>query len=171
MTSTTDDASTARETTVLDIAAASGRGVLIRRSLGFFIDAAVILGTVTASHVYLESRGIAFDAFWLVPAWLYFPLCEATWGRTLGKVVVGTRVVRADGENPTTIQALGRATCLPFDASVVFFLLVSFTRFRQRFGDLVARTYVVRNDAYLVMKSRSFLHGGKSASPLMRGEP
>lgn len=157
--------------TVLDLAAASGRGMLIRRAMGFLVDAFLIAGTVSALQVYLQGRGIAFDAFWIVPAWLYFPFCETNWGRTLGKVVAGTRVVRADAENPTTMQALGRAACLPLDASIVFVLLASVTRFRQRTGDLVAQTYVIRNDDYRDMKSRECLHGGKRTSPLMRGEP
>lgn len=161
----------AGERTVLDIAAVYDRGLLVRRVLGFLVDTFFIAVTVIASRIYLGGRGIAFDAFWLVPAWLYFPFCETNWGRTLGKVVVGTRVVRVDGENPTTMQALGRAACLIFDASIVFVLLTAITRFRQRLGDLVTRTYVIRNDDYLAMKSREFLHGRKRTSPLMRGEP
>lgn len=49
---------------------------------------------------------------------LYYMPQEALWGRTLGKLIVGTRVVNLDGEKINIAQALGRTLCrfIPFEA-------------------------------------------------------
>lgn len=47
----------------------------------------------------------------------YYFVCEALWGRTLGKLLTGTRVVAANGGHPTLPQLLGRtfARIIPFE--------------------------------------------------------
>lgn len=48
---------------------------------------------------------------------LYYVLQEAFWGRTLGKVIAGTKVVREDGTGISFGQALIRSICrfIPFE--------------------------------------------------------
>jgi uncharacterized RDD family membrane protein YckC len=48
----------------------------------------------------------------------YYLLCEAMLGRTVGKLLTGTRVVTADGGQPRFAQILGRtaARFVPFEA-------------------------------------------------------
>lgn len=55
---------------------------------------------------------------------LYYLFFEGIWGRTLGKWITKTKVVRTDGEKPKFIQILGRsfARWIPFEA---FSFLVS----------------------------------------------
>lgn len=47
----------------------------------------------------------------------YYFVCEALWGRTLGKLLTGTRVVAANGGPPTIPQLVGRtfARIIPFE--------------------------------------------------------
>jgi len=48
----------------------------------------------------------------------YYVLCEAIAGRTIGKLITGTRVVRFDGYRPHFPQIIGRtfARFIPFEA-------------------------------------------------------
>ncbi len=48
----------------------------------------------------------------------YYVPCEAFFGRTLGKLITGTRAIANDGSVPTTKQILGRtlSRLVPFEA-------------------------------------------------------
>jgi uncharacterized RDD family membrane protein YckC len=48
----------------------------------------------------------------------YYIIFEASTGKTLGKMITGTRVIRIDGSKPTFKTALVRALCrfIPFEA-------------------------------------------------------
>ncbi|WP_300047507.1 RDD family protein [Trueperella sp.] len=82
--------------------------------------------------------------FWLVPALV----TASSNGRSLGKLVTRTRVVRLDGGTITANQAFIRATAgilevigtLGLIATVASFV----TKNSQRLGDMLAGTYVVR---------------------------
>lgn len=49
---------------------------------------------------------------------LYFWVMESTTGKTIGKYVTKTKVVKSDGSRPTAYNVLGRTLCrfIPFDA-------------------------------------------------------
>jgi uncharacterized RDD family membrane protein YckC len=53
----------------------------------------------------------------MVGFWAYFVLCEASIGRTIGKLLTGTRVVRLDGSRPdlSTIMRRSAARLVPFE--------------------------------------------------------
>jgi uncharacterized RDD family membrane protein YckC len=77
----------------------------------------------------------------------YYVVCETATGMTLGKRMVGIRVVSEDGERLTFLAAIVRNLLRLVDA--LFFYLVGFlfavTSFRgQRLGDRVAHTMVIR---------------------------
>lgn len=77
----------------------------------------------------------------------YYMVCEAATGATLGKRMVGIRVVGEDGEHVTIGAAIVRNLLRLVDA--LFFYLVAFvfavTSTRgQRLGDRAAQTVVVR---------------------------
>lgn len=81
-------------------------------------------------------------------AFVYFWVCEAQWGQTLGKRFTDLRVVRTDGGpvgyGAAFVRTLLRvADWLP-TAYLVGALAIWATRRNQRLGDLVARTVVVR---------------------------
>lgn len=77
--------------------------------------------------------------------------CDAAFGRTPGKALLGLRVVTANGGAPSVGAATTRALMWLLDFlwsfGLVGMALVTFTKRRQRLGDLMAGTMVVRRDA------------------------
>lgn len=77
----------------------------------------------------------------------YYAACEGTWGATLGKRVVGIRVVQRDGSRISWGQAVIRNLLRLVDILPVFYLVgaisVWVTEHNQRIGDKVADTVVV----------------------------
>jgi uncharacterized RDD family membrane protein YckC len=79
----------------------------------------------------------------------YYILLESRSGKTVGKAVMGLRVVsEATGAPPSTGQAVGRTLLRIVDALPVLYLVglvcVAVTRKDQRVGDMAANTLVVR---------------------------
>ncbi len=74
----------------------------------------------------------------------YFPLLEARFGKTLGKHLVGIRVVRENGASISLGQAFVRRLSLYFEVLVLDSLLIPFTEKHQRALDIVAKTIVAR---------------------------
>ncbi len=79
---------------------------------------------------------------------LYFFFWEMlSRGQTAGKRVLGLRVIRLDGKDPTPADFLGRAVFLlpdvVFTGGMLAVLLVATGPQQQRLGDLIARTVVI----------------------------
>lgn len=75
---------------------------------------------------------------------VYTTLAEMFTGKTMGKHFLRLRVVTMKGEAPDIWQILGRCLFKVFDLIVpLLILLAVFSPYRQRMGDLVARTVVV----------------------------
>ena len=82
---------------------------------------------------------------------LYGFICEAWFGRTLGKVILNMRVVTVGGKRPGTFAIFGRNIFRVFElchpTTILFCVLSMFvTRRHQRVGDMLAGT-AVRIDA------------------------
>lgn len=83
----------------------------------------------------------------LVLAFGYYSFFEGVFGGTIGKLLLGMRVVNAEGRNCGLGRALVRnllriIDALPF-AYIVGAALVDSSDKRQRLGDRVVKTYVV----------------------------
>jgi uncharacterized RDD family membrane protein YckC len=129
--------------------------VLLDAVLVFF-PLAIVVGLMTGGGYAERGAGYAnagvdlgANALWLLLALgvVYYVACEATTGTTLGKRMVGIRVVGEDGEHVTFGAAVVRNLLRLVDA--LFFYLVGFlfalTSMRgQRLGDRAAHTIVVR---------------------------
>lgn len=81
---------------------------------------------------------------------LYYYLMEMfNRGQTLGKRIVGTKVIRLDGRDPTPADFITRAIFLMpdivFSMGIPAVLLVSSGRHKQRMGDIVAGTAVIQS--------------------------
>jgi uncharacterized RDD family membrane protein YckC len=80
---------------------------------------------------------------------LYFVLLEGLAGATLGKCVLGLRVVRMDGEKPGLARSALRNILRLVDGlpalHIVGIILILRSPERARFGDRVAGTRVVRS--------------------------
>ena len=80
---------------------------------------------------------------------LYFVLCEAVTGRTVGKFLNGLVVVSRDGHRCSTFEALVRNVFRAFEdipipiGMFICGLTIFLTSYRQRIGDLVAGTFVI----------------------------
>jgi uncharacterized RDD family membrane protein YckC len=118
--------------------------------VGLLIVVALAIGEATAEggNVSLSvSGGAAAVYFGLVL--LYYLALEKAIGQTLGKLVLGLQVVRADGSRPS-VWAVALRTLLrivdwlPFLYFVGFITMMATGRRRQRLGDLAAKTIVAR---------------------------
>ena len=128
-----------------------------RRALALLLDYVFLMLVIGLAHAASSiiwgeagrsSRvlGAATTAFrWMLPP-LYAVLFHWLWGQTMGKMVVGARVVSADGGTLSLSRAAGRAlawllAALPLGAG---FLVAGLRRDRRGLHDLLARTRVER---------------------------
>lgn len=111
--------------------------------LGYLIGA--VTGGTTGSGFQLEG-GPAFLYYLL--SFLYYILMEAFMGGTVGKLALGMRVELEDG-SPITIGAsiirnlLRIVDFLPF-AYILGMIMISTSPLKQRLGDRVAKTVVIK---------------------------
>lgn len=92
---------------------------------------------------------------WAVLATVYYVVCHGAMSQTLGKMLVGIKLIRTDGEKPTFVNAAKRALVNPI-AYVVPFLggLISllnglwplWDERNQTLGDKLAGTLVVKDN-------------------------
>ena len=132
------------------------------RFAAVFLDAIVlaILGIVvallgggyaekTADGAYAGANleGTNF-LIWLVLAFGYYVVAEAALGGTPGKLAVGLRVVDEDGDFIGWGRAFVRNLIRPIDFLVLYLtaaVSVWTSRRRQRLGDRLAGTFVIRD--------------------------
>jgi uncharacterized RDD family membrane protein YckC len=87
---------------------------------------------------------------WLVFCLAYAVTClipELIWSASIGKRIMGLKVVslKSPESRPTWLQIVVRAVILAFEVyQLLILVVVFFTIFRQRIGDLVAGTVVVQ---------------------------
>ena len=78
---------------------------------------------------------------------LYFVLLEGALGATIGKRLLGLRVVRLDGQTPGMLRALVRNLLRAVDAlpafSILGVVLIVLSPEKARFGDRIAETRVI----------------------------
>ncbi len=112
-----------------------GMGYVVGLLFGESTDSGFVLSLIPAG-------------FLLLIACTYFTVLEWKFGQTLGKKIVGSRVVGVDGSRLTLRAAIIRTILRIVDWLPFFYvagciaLLVS--KSRQRLGDQVAKTVVVR---------------------------
>ena len=112
----------APKTPIQDLAERSGSGdLLLRRAVGVCIDFIVLFlfllipDAALGNELYQKTIWL-----WLGALALYFVLGEGLWGRTVGKLIMGTVVVDAAGQAPGILKpwrgrscALSRSIRLP----------------------------------------------------------
>lgn len=123
----------------------------------FFIDAAIFL---ISYNVFIGFLAAIFDRFIsveilftygnLVFFILYYFLMELfNRGQTLGKRIVGIKVIRLDGRDPTPADFVTRSIFLMpdiiFSAGIPAVLLISGGRHKQRMGDIISGTVVIQS--------------------------
>jgi uncharacterized RDD family membrane protein YckC len=129
-----------------------------KRIFGGLIDHGLVM---TMTIIYISSFGhpneegglsvegvesLPVFLFWLI----YFPVIEGMTGQTLGKKLMGIRVVTLAGGQITFGTALVRHIFDIIDVSfAVGILVMKSSDKRQRIGDLIAKT-VVREETYVL---------------------
>jgi uncharacterized RDD family membrane protein YckC len=126
-----------------------------KRILGGIIDVVIIaaffylyllfFGKETSPGEYYVSGFSAFIMFLIM--FLYFVILEKLTGKTLGKLIAKTRVVNADGNKISWGQSLVRNIIRPIDGIIVglvAIIAIASSEKKQRLGDMLARTYVIK---------------------------
>ena len=124
---------------------------VLLRWVGAWIDLIVLaLFLLVPDYVLGNARYQETIFVWLGAIILYFPVLEALWGRTLGKLLTGLVIVDKDGRPPGFLKALLRTLLRLFEVNPLLLggipaaIAVVASKNRQRLGDMAARTYVVR---------------------------
>ncbi len=121
------------------------------RYLAGFLDNAVALASmlILAKQVSDDLPALQVIVF-LVSYWLYFFLLEGLFGRTIGKLLMGLVVIQFNGQRCTWWQAFVRTLLRPLEVNPVLLgalpaaICVVFSKNRQRIGDKLAGTVVVK---------------------------
>jgi uncharacterized RDD family membrane protein YckC len=113
--------------------------------------AAVRWGGVTPNGFELQGTAAFFTFFMIGIFWLlYYWLFEGMFGATLGKLIMQVKVLRLDGSNIGLGKSLIRNLLRVIDGIglyLVGFLVALLSSKKQRLGDHVAATIVVRSNA------------------------
>lgn len=113
------------------------------RVVAVIIDS-IILGVVTAIFRFADDN--TYFGISTVIGWIYYSAMTATRGQTLGKMVVGIKVVKVDGTQPDWTVAIVREVPGKIVSGIVFllgFIWVAFDARKQGWHDKIAKTYVV----------------------------
>ncbi len=121
-----------------------------RRYLAAWLD----LGVVAVAFFFLGVTGIAatwsedtLNGLWVLSLLMYFVGLEAGFGATLGKRLLGMRVVDDAGDDIDVGKALGRNLLRVVDGfafGIVGLVTAKNSPTRQRLGDRAAGTVVIR---------------------------
>jgi uncharacterized RDD family membrane protein YckC len=106
-------------------------------------------GNRSSSHGFSLNLGTGGTLGWWALALAYYFVCEAATGQTLGKRLVGVRVVGRSGGRPgagaVAVRTLLRAVdVLPLLYAVGLITALATGNARQRVGDMAAGTFVTR---------------------------
>ncbi len=118
--------------------------VLLDNAIASLLSFVIAAGT---PGLPIPARAIALAAIYL----MYFLVPEAIWSATPGKMVFGLRVCRADGNLAGWREAAIRTVFRVVEVNPVLFggapaaLAIVSSRRRQRIGDMVAGTVVIRS--------------------------
>jgi len=113
-------------------------------------------------YVPVDDEGSLVAKIWATQAaayLVYYVLFQGLTGATVGKLLLGLRVVRADGTNAGPLRCFARTLLLPVDGfccGLVGFLIARSSRGHRRIGDMVGGTLVIRkSDKLAMMVARS----------------
>ena len=106
-----------------------------------------VMGVQTPSSTGFDTVTITSGLVGLVVAWLYFALQESSpAGATVGKRVLGLRVVRGDGTPLTFARATGRFLAKFISAFILLigYIMAGFTERKRALHDMIADTVVIK---------------------------
>lgn len=125
------------------------------RALAYIIDFLVVLGTILILNLFFigafgpDARNI-FEFAIQYPTIIFYTLLMEYFndGQTVGKMVVGIKVVKLDGKAPNFSDYMTRWVFRSIDLYLSFFsigsLLISSSDKAQRLGDMTANTTLIK---------------------------
>ena len=136
--------------------------IVAYRWVGAWVDLLVLLCFLLVPDYLLGNEIYNKTLFvWLGLIAVYFPAMESLFGRTVGKFVTRTRVVNATGGKPSWGQSIVRTLFRLIEVNPLLFggipagIVVLMSSNRQRLGDMVAGTYVLKeSDASRIVAAR-----------------
>ena len=147
-------------TSAAQIAAAGKKSILFSRWLGVWIDTFALLLFLVGLELLLGGslyrKGLPL---WVAILALYYPVTEHLWGKSLGKWMTGLRVVDAHGRHPTWWQVFVRFVLRLFEVNPFLLggvpagLVAAFSPRSQRLGDMLAKTYVIRDKDHHLLRA------------------
>lgn len=147
-----------------------------RRIVQYIIDA-ILFGIITALISWALNRGsggvhallyivlIVIDVIWYVLYWAYWPFGHN--GQTIGMQIMGLRIISRDGGPATFAQLVIRSILLVLFTPLsllVGIITMMFSRYRQRVGDHMAKTLVVRSSVEPIQAPREFAGAGQAGT-------
>jgi uncharacterized RDD family membrane protein YckC len=120
-----------------DLSKYDSRRAIARAVDGIFVGAPFLIPVL--------GLGFALSVALVAICLLYFFVCEALWGQTLGKRLLGVRVLMRDGR-PATAKAVSLRTLTRIveDGPIGLAVFLASGKRRGRFGDLLGGTIVAR---------------------------
>ena len=144
--------------------------IIINRWGAALIDFIILFLIWWVPYQYIDARYYEIlNAISLAIICLYFPVWEGFWGLTLGKLITRIKVVDNDFTPPGFTRALIRTVFRLLEVNPLLFggvpagVLVLSSNTRQRLGDRLAHTYVLRvRDIEEAKKEQSNIEGAES---------
>jgi len=96
----------------------------------------------------LKENQIFLFVITVIPTWLYYALLESSAKQgTLGKVILGMKVVDYNNQRISFARATGRYFSKIISAIILMigFIMVAFTAKKQGLHDMIAGTLVIKN--------------------------
>lgn len=148
------------------------KDIIDTRGLAAFIDFIFIaILTLIVGSVVNSSNALVIILSYIAIVLLYFITFESLLGFTIGKFILGIRVINNECGKPTTHQSTVRALFWLIEVNPILiitlftFIIARSSKTKQRFGDKVSNVYVVRkkdlkqflsNGNYQNMSSEAF---------------
>jgi uncharacterized RDD family membrane protein YckC len=147
-----------------------------RRVVQWIVDAIIFYGISSllgwaldrghgVGHGILYAVLVVLVIAWYVLYWGLRPYMRN--GQTLGMQLMGIRVISKNGGSASLMQLIGRSILLvlfSWMSLIVGFITMMFSRYRQRVGDHLAGTMVVRSSVEPIPAQREFAGAGQAGS-------
>lgn len=132
--------------------------ILISSIVGFGTGIMILITTGQEFQYQEQTNQILNYLIELILFTLYFTIFEWLYGATLGKIIIGSRVIMENGERCTLVAALIRAGLRYIDG--LFFGIPAYASMKsplfQRFGDKTAKTVVVGAKESIINQPRAW---------------
>jgi|GEM_PF-5790969 len=123
--------------------------------IGFVISLIIttfLVDTSINGTLYFEFTDVPIFVWWILGTIvalevLYFTVAIGAWGRTIGKAMLGIKVVRQDGSRISYTRSLARCLLYLIQLELIIgitFLVIAFNPEKQGIHDMICDTGVVR---------------------------